>query len=128
MRILLDTHTLIWAVDDVGKLSPAATAELTNASNVLLVSAATIWEIAIKLAVRKLSISLPFLNWINKALTDLPATLLAISQEHADRTISLPFHHRDPFDRMLVAQAIVENMPLISSDPTLDAYPIRRTW
>lgn len=128
MRILLDTHTLIWAVDEVRKLSPTATAELTNPANELIVSAATVWEIAIKVSVRKLSISLPFPDWMTKAFADLPATLLPISVEHSDKIISLPFHHRDPFDRLLVAQAIVENMPLLSSDPSLDAYPIRRIW
>ena len=128
MRLLLDTHTLLWAGDDVGKLSPAGTKELHDPSNEHFVRAATIWEIAIKLSVRKLTISLPFLEWIAKALADLPATILSITPEHADQTIALPFHHRDPFDRLLVAQAIVENMPLVSTDPTLDAYPIRRIW
>jgi len=63
---------------------------------------------------------------MTRAFADLPATLFAITVEHADRSISLRFHHRDPFDRLLVAQAIVEDMPLLSSDPSLDAYPIRR--
>lgn len=121
MRVLLDTHTLIWAVDDVGKLSPTALTTLNDPANEHFVSAATVWEIAIKVGVRKLTLSLPFRDWVSRALTDLPANLLAITPDHADGTIPLPFHHRDPFDHLIVVQAIAENMPLLSSDPKLDA-------
>ncbi len=128
MRVLLDTHTLIWAVDDVSKLSPKATAELINPANELLVSAVSAWEIAIKVSIGKMTLSLPFRDWITKAVADLPATLLGITIDHSNEIISLPQHHGDPFDRLLVAQAIVESLPVISIDPKLDAYAIRRIW
>jgi PIN domain nuclease of toxin-antitoxin system len=128
VRLLLDTHVLIWAVDDTSKLSPAADAELRNPVNELVVSAATPWEIAIKLSVSKLTLSLPFRDWMTKALTDLPAALLPIHVEHCDAQIALPGHHRDPFDRLLIAQAMVENIPVVSADAAFDPYPIRRIW
>lgn len=128
MRVLLDTHTFIWAVDDVSKLGPQATAELVNPANELLVSAASVWEIAIKVSIGKMTLSLPFRDWVTKAMADLPATLLDIAIDHTNEIISLPHHHGDPFDRLLVAQAIVESLPVISIDPKLDPYPIRRVW
>jgi PIN domain nuclease of toxin-antitoxin system len=96
--MLLDTHTLLWAVDNVGKLSPVATRELCDPNNQHFVSAATIWEIAIKLSVRKLTISLPFLDWVSKAFADL-----SVTPEHVERIIGLQFHPRDPFDRLIIA-------------------------
>ena len=128
MRILVDANALIWAVDAPSKLGQATRAALLDPRNERLLSAATIWEISIKVALKKLSLSLAFLPWINKAATDLGASLLPITAIHADAQLALPMLHRDPFDRVLVAQATVENMSIITSDVLLEQYGISRIW
>src|SRR5437016_4072574 len=112
MRRLIDAHTLIWAVDDPSKLGPQAVVELKNPANELVLSAATIWELAIKVGLGKLTLSLPFRQWTNKAIADLGLSILPITVEYADVQAGLPRHHGDPFDRMIVAQATVEGMAI----------------
>jgi PIN domain nuclease of toxin-antitoxin system len=126
--VLLDAHTFIWVVDDPTKLGPAATTILLDPSHDLLVSAATIWELAIKVGLGKLTLSQPYRSWMNQALADLGATILPISVDHADAQASLPYHHRDPFDRLLIAQAIVEGMAIVGADSTFDHYAVGRVW
>ena len=128
MRLLIDSQSLIWYVDQDHLLSPAAHAAMTDPNNDLLLSAATIWEIAIKVGLKKLSLSMPYKQWITKAMDDLGMTVLPITVEYADAQAGLPSHHRDPFDRLLVAQAQVENMALVSADPGFDPYGINRLW
>ncbi len=128
MKLLVDTHALIWYVDQDHLLSPAAHAAITNPSNDLLLSSGSIWEIAIKVGLKKLTLSLPYRAWIEKAIADLGLSLLPITVEYADAQAVLPNHHRDPFDRLLVAQAQVEGVPLVSDDVTLDSYGITRIW
>jgi PIN domain nuclease of toxin-antitoxin system len=128
VKLLVDAHTLIWAVDDPSKLSPPAATALQDAGNDLLLSAGTIWEIAIKVGLGKLSLSMPYRQWMNQAISDLGMTVLPITVEYADAQGNLPKHHGDPFDRLLVAQARVENMALVSADPGFDPYGINRLW
>ena len=128
MRLLLDTHALIWYVDHDHLLSASAHAAITDSANDLLLSAGTIWEIGLKVGLKKLSLSIPYREWMNKAIADLGLTLLPISVEYADVQAGLPRHHGDPFDRLLAAQARVENIPLISSDPVFDRYGLTRIW
>ena len=128
MKLLLDTHTLIWAVDDPSKLGPQAVTALQDPANDLLLSAATIWEIAIKVGLGKLSLSMPYRQWMTQAITDLGMTVLPITVEYANVQVNLPKHHGDPFDRLLVAQIQVENIHLVSADPVFDQYGINRLW
>ena len=128
MKYLLDAHTLLWSQDNISKLSPAATAALTDPAHDRLVCIGTIWEIGIKVAIGKLSLSKPFRIWIDTAAADLAMTVLPITLEHIERQTSLDFHHRDPFDRLLIAQALVEDIPIISSVSQFDAYGVRRLW
>jgi PIN domain nuclease of toxin-antitoxin system len=128
VRVLLDSHTLIWAVDDPAKLGPTATTTLQNPANELVVSAATVWEIAIKIGVGKFTLSGPYRMWMNQALADLGATLMPIRIDYADVQAGLPEHHRDPFDRLLVAQALVEAIPIVSVDTALDPYGVHGLW
>lgn len=128
MRLLVDAHTVIWAADDPSKLGPRAKTELENPDNDLLLSAGTIWEIAIKVGLGKLSLSMPYREWMNQAISDLKMTLLPITVDHADVQGNLPRHHGDPFDRLLVAQAQVEKIPLVSADPGFDLYGLNRLW
>ena len=128
MRPLLDAHTLIWAVDDPSQLGPQAVIELKNTTNQLLLSAGALWELAIKVGQKKLSLSLPYRQWMAKAIADLGLSILPIPVAYADVQAGLPRHHGDPFDCLLVAQAMVEGIPIISADARLDAYGIMRIW
>ncbi len=128
MRALLDSHTLIWAADEPAKVSAPAMRVMQNPANELLISAVTIWEVAIKVAVGKLPLSLPYRQWMDRAIADQGLTILAITLAHAERQISLPFHHRDPFDRLLASQPLVEGIALVSGDAIFDAYGVNRIW
>jgi PIN domain nuclease of toxin-antitoxin system len=128
VRRLLDSHTLVWAVDAVSHLGPQAASELKNPANQLLLSAATIWELAIKVGLDKLTLSLPYRQWMTRAIGDLGLTILPITVDYADVQAGLPQHHGDPFDRLIVAQAIVEAVAILSADVQLDAYGIQRIW
>jgi len=94
----------------------------------LLLGAGTIWEISIKVGLKKLSLSLPFRDWMAQALTDLSLSILPITVEYADAQAALPYHHKDPFDRLLVAQAKIEGIAIVSGDILLDSYRIKRLW
>ena len=101
---------------------------MRDPANALLVGAGTIWEISIKVGLKKLTLSMPYRQWISKAIADLGLTLLPITVEYADVQAGLPPHHGDPFDRLLVAQALVENLPIVSADAILDQYGVKRIW
>lgn len=128
MKALLDTHALIWAVDDPSRIGPQAMAVLQDPAAELVFSAGSAWELAIKVALGKLTLSLPYRKWVDDALCDLRASLLPITVEHADAQTRMPSHHRDPFDRLLIAQATVENLALISGDIVFDQYGVSRVW
>lgn len=128
MRLILDTHTLIWSVDDPSKVSSAAMAAMTDPTSERFISAATIWELAIKVGQGKLTLSLPYREWIERAIDDLDLAILPITVEYGERQAQLPDHHRDPFDRLIVAQALVDRFRVVSIDAQLDAYGIDRIW
>jgi PIN domain nuclease of toxin-antitoxin system len=127
VRLLLDTHVLLWSAESPEKLSPKARRELENPTNILFFSAASIWEVAIKVSLQKLALSMSSQQLV-EALVGSDFTELPVSSAHAAKVASIPFHHRDPFDRLLVAQAEIEQMTLVSKDAILDAYEIRRLW
>jgi PIN domain nuclease of toxin-antitoxin system len=128
MRALIDTQSVIWYVDQDHLLSPTAHAAITSPANDLLLSAASVWEIAIKVGLRKLALSLPYRRWMAKANAGPGLSILPVAVDYADVQAGLPHHHRDPFDRLIVAQALVEGVPVISADSQLDAYGITRVW
>ena len=128
MKLLLDSHTLIWAVENPAKLSPLAAAAILDPNNERWLSAASIWEIAIKAGQGKLSLSLPYGKWMENAIGDLVLVVLPITIEYANAQSQLPYYHRDPFDRMLIAQSQLENLVMISQDALLDSYGIQRLW
>jgi PIN domain nuclease of toxin-antitoxin system len=128
MKLLLDTHTFLWFVDGNTNISSNALTLIENSSNDLYLSIASIWEIAIKVSIGKLRIAQPLEVFIPNQLSQNSISALSISVEHATHVASMEHHHRDPFDRMLVAQATVEQMPVISKDAALDAYGITRLW
>lgn len=120
MRLLLDTNAFLWALDDTSRLSEATRSQLANEQNDLFVSMASLWEIGIKVGLGKLT---PRLDW-EVYLPRMGATLLPIQMEHAREVSRLPRLHRNPFDRMLVAQARVENLILVTGDKHLAEYDI----
>lgn len=122
MNLLLDTHVFLWAVDDNPNLSPAAREAIVDGHNVVYVSAATAWEISIKRAIGKLKI--PDSDYLEE-LRLHRFTPLSITTEHALAVENLPPHHKDPFDRMLIAQALEEKLVLVSRDSRLKAYDVR---
>ncbi len=122
MNLLLDTHAFLWAIDDNPKLSRKARAAIVNGNNMVFVSAATAWEIFIKKGIGKLNV--PQGDYLEE-LKLHRFTPLNITTEHALVIDSLPHHHKDPFDRMLVAQAKVENLTLVTHDPKLKAYAVK---
>jgi PIN domain nuclease of toxin-antitoxin system len=126
--LLLDTHTFLWAVLDDPRLSDNARALMLNVDNELLVSPASYWEIAIKISVGKYAIDDDFEAFMERQTIYSEFTQLPISVKHTAVVATLPFHHRDPFDRLLVAQAISEDIPIVSIDRLLDAYSVKRIW
>jgi len=108
------------------KLSETASTSIADRENLCLVSAASQWEVAIKISVGKYRISDDFETLWNDVLSRFAT--LNIEPRHTAKLISLPFHHKDPFDRLLIAQSLAEQIPVISSDAVLDAYGIQRIW
>ncbi len=128
MRCLLDTHTFLWAIAD-SPLLPKVVAELLeDESNELFFSVASLWEIAIKLSLDKLRLDFPFSDLVTRHILKSDVKLLGIEAQHLDALIELPFHHRDPFDRLLIAQSMSEQLILLTRDKELSAYPIQTIW
>ena len=128
MRFLLDTHTFIWFVTDSPRLSDRVKQLIEDDYNEKLLSPASIWEMAIKHSVGKLNFGTPFPQFIERQIGLNSMDLLPIEISHINVVSTLDLHHRDPFDRLLISQALVENMPILSVDEAFDAYPIRRIW
>ena len=124
MRLLADTHAALWLLDEDKRLSTRADELLTDAGNEVLLSAAVVLEVAIKRSLGKLDVP----DGFARQLLDGGAVPLAISIDHARAVRSLPWHHRDPFDRLLVAQAILEDAVLVSNDERLSPYGVRVAW
>ena len=126
MRLLLDTAVLIYAVESPERLTKRAVTALKNQENVLEISTVSLAEIAIKSALRKLSVSAAIAR---QAIQDLDIRVLPYSAEHAYRMFDLPLHHGDPFDRQIIAQALSENIPVVTSDEKFSLYKgLRILW
>ncbi len=131
MRILIDTHILIWFLEGKSLLSTSHRQTIASPNNNVFVSIASVWEIAVKISIGKLILAKP-LEDVVKQIAAENIEILAILPEHALQVSTLPFHHRDPFDRIIVSQAIVENMNFISADAIFDDYlkglSVKRIW
>jgi PIN domain nuclease of toxin-antitoxin system len=128
MRLLLDTHTFLWFIAGDPNLSPKARLLIEDAANQPLLSVASLWEMAIKVSLGKLSFDQPFKTLIPQQLSLNGITLLDITINHIAVITNLPFHHRDPFDRLIIAQAIIEQIPIVGKDTAFDSYDISRLW
>ncbi len=128
MRFLLDTHTFIWFVTDSQRLSDRSKQLIEDDYNEKFLSPASIWEMAIKHSMGKLNFGTSFPQFIEQQIGLNSMDLLPIEISHINVVSTLAFHHRDPFDRLLISQALVENIPILSVDKAFDAYPIQRIW
>ncbi len=128
LKILLDTHAFLWWVEDSPRLSSQAKRIIADVENDCFVSLVSSWEMAIKTGIGKLKLSIPVREYVPQHLAANGFQQLNISFRHVAAVESLPRYHRDPFDRLLVAQAIDEKMILVSADSALDSYDIQRIW
>jgi PIN domain nuclease of toxin-antitoxin system len=128
VNLLLDTHTLLWFALGDAQLSATARQLIEDPANTKFVSPASYWEIAIKISIGKYVLHQPYEIFFDRAIRQNGFLVLPIEVRHTAALTNLPHHHRDPFDRLLVAQAMVEGLSLVSIDAALDAYPIQRLW
>lgn len=128
MNLLLDTHALIWFLENDPQLSARARTALSDPANVCHVSDATAWEAGIKHSLGKLKLPVPFEILFPARLLELGFHSLPIRHSHLHQIIHLPYHHRDPFDRLLIAQAQIEEMTLVSCDPHFPRYDVPILW
>lgn len=128
MKLLADTHTLLWAITASHRLSHRGRETLTDPGNQVWFSTVSLWEIAIKLGLGRLDLAADWRNLIETGRKRLHARWLFVKPDHCHEVATLPWHHRDPFDRMLVAQAVAEGMTLLSRDRTISRYPADVLW
>ena len=128
MKVLLDTHTFIWFNLNDPRLTDRARRIIEDATNQVLISPASYWEIAIKISNNRFAINVSYEVFWQSGIDDRGFEILPIELRHTSQLLSMPFHHKDPFDCLLVAQALAEQIPLISNDSTLDTYGIERIW
>lgn len=128
MRSLLDTHTFLWFITGDQRLSAMARNVIEAQDSEILLSIVSIWEMAIKAGLGRLPLPSPIRALVPQHMVENSIGLLPLALDHALGAGSLPHHHRDPFDRMLVVQARMEEMPIISADAELDRYGIHRVW
>ncbi len=128
MRVLLDTHVLLWWFLDETVISPGARAAIADEANDTFVSAATAWEIAIKFKTGKLPSAAPLMANLEEAILEGGFAGMPVTLRHGELAGSLPLHHKDPFDRVLIAQAQVERLTLISNERLFDRYGVARLW
>ncbi|MBD1827017.1 type II toxin-antitoxin system VapC family toxin [Microcoleus vaginatus GB1-A2] len=122
MRLLLDTHAFIWYTTDSSRLTATGRSLIDNGENDILLSTASVWEMAIKHSIGRLNFSMPFMEFIKQQLAVNRIDILEITFDHIEFVASLPLHHRDPFDRLIIAQSMAEQIPILSVDAIFDAY------
>ncbi len=128
MKILLDTHAFLWFVEGSNKLSQTANSLLTEANHELFLSIASIWEMQIKISIGKLKLEASLSEVIANQREINDVQILVVELEHIWQLDNLPLHHKDPFDRMLIAQAITENIPIMSIDSVFGKYSVQTIW
>ena len=128
MNLLLDTHTFIWWAADPTKLSPAGDAALRDVANMLFLSVASIWELQIKLQIGKLTLPKPLPELVQNQQRVNGLQLLAVEPAHIYGLADLPLHHKDPFDRLIIAQALAKNLTVVSADGKFAIYSLDLLW
>jgi PIN domain nuclease of toxin-antitoxin system len=127
-RLLLDTHTFLWWVDDAPELTAAARRVIADVNNECYLSMASCWEMAIKASLGKLRLARPVERFVSEQVTANGFTLLNIELRHTAKVEKLPFHHRDPFDRLLIAQAMTEKLTIVTADSAFSDYGVKVLW
>lgn len=128
MRYLIDTHIFLWFLEGDQRLSKRVRGLIADNDNEIWISIASLWEITIKTSIGKLTLLKSFAEIIPQQLAENDITVLPINLDDLTVVVNLPLHHRDPFDRLLIAQAISRNIPLISDDSNFGAYPVTVIW
>lgn len=127
-RLLLDTHVFLWWLDDAADISIPARRAIADIDNDCFLSLASCWELAIKSSLGKLKLARPVERFVAEQLSANGFHLLPIELRHTAKVETLPFHHRDPFDRLLIAQALAEQMTVVSADSTFVSYDVTLVW
>ena len=128
MRVLIDTHVLIWWTGESNQLSLLVRDMLADQQTEPVLSMASIWEMQIKTSLGKLSLQMDLPTLVETEMSRNRFILLPIELKHIYKLNDLPLHHKDPFDRLLIAQSVIEAMPIISIDEKFDAYGVQRLW
>jgi PIN domain nuclease of toxin-antitoxin system len=128
MRLLLDTHAFLWFIEGNLNLSDTARNLIEDEGNQRFLSIASLWEISIKVSTDKLTLGMKFTELVTQQVYSNAIELLEIRPEHLDELAEMPFHHKDPFDRLIIAQSIVESMSVVSKDSAFGSYPVTLLW
>ncbi len=128
MRLLLDTHTFLWFINGSPEISNYSRDLIENTTNERFLSIASLWEISIKESLGKLKLPLSITELVAKQVHGNAIKLLHVTPEHLETLRKLPYHHKDPFDRLIISQSIYENMPILSKDQSFDSYAAQRLW
>ncbi len=128
MRLLLDTHAFLWFVGGDARLSEHARALILDPDNERFLSVASLWEMAIKASLGRLNLALSFPELVERQVRGNAMNVLPVQPRHLDRVKRLPFHHKDPFDRLIIAQAQAEGMPVVTRDAAFASYGVATLW
>lgn len=128
MRLLLDTHAFLWFIQGNNKLSDVARAHIEDQAVQKLISVASLWEIAIKVGLGRLEIGMGLSDLVKREILDNAFDVLNIQPLHLEQLTSLPFHHKDPFDRLIIAQGLTESIAIISKDQVFNQYDAKLIW
>jgi len=128
VKLLLDTHAFLWFIGGNDRLNAYARALIEDEANDRYLSVASLWEMAIKVSIGKLDVPLPFTRLVRQHVVGSAIDVLQVKPEHLDEQRRMPFHHRDPFDRLLIAQAITKEIPIVSRDSTFEEYSAQLIW
>ena len=128
MRLLLDTHAFLWFIGADDRLSDHARALILDPLNDRLLSVASLWEMAIKASLGRLDLALPFPELVERQVRGNAMRVLPVEPRHLDGVRRLPFHHKDPFDRLIIAQAQAEGVPVVTRDAAFESYDVTTTW
>ena len=128
MRLLLDTQAFLWFIEGNFNLSSAARNLIEDQGNQRFLSVASLWEMSIKVSIGKLELGMTLTELVKREVYGNAIELLEIQPEHLDELVKLPFHHKDPFDRLLIAQSLTENIPVVTKDSAFRSYPATIVW
>ncbi|WP_066378839.1 MULTISPECIES: type II toxin-antitoxin system VapC family toxin [unclassified Anabaena] len=128
MRLMLDTHTFLWFIEGSLNLSETAKNLIEDQQNQRFLSIASLWEMSIKVSIGKLQLDMTFTELVKQQVYGNAIELLEIRPEHLDELAKLPFCHRDPFDRLIISQSLVESIPIVTKDSVFESYPVQILW